>query len=133
MTDRMRLFNRDGIFYVQFERGKKKSLKTGDERVATAIFNEMEKEYLKGRLIQLDNFKKISLKDFRAKYVGEEYAEDGTLVLKGREGTSKETAKMDYKALKYLGRCRRAQYPTPDNLKRKDRDLQALEAPAGRR
>lgn len=92
MTFHMRLFQKRGIFYIEFERGKRKSLRTKDERQAKSIFREIEKEYLRGRLIQLDNFKRITLAEFRSFYIE-----------KGREGVSPETIKMDEKALRYMG------------------------------
>lgn len=99
----MRMFQKREIYYVEFERGRRQSLRTKDEKQARAIFNEMEKEYLRGRLIQLENYKRISLKDFRILYTGEEQSQNGKNILTGREGVSRETVKMDNKALKYFG------------------------------
>jgi len=99
----MRLFKKGGVWHVEFERNQRRSLRTRDDRKAKEIYNELEKEYLRGRLIQLEKYKKISLQDFRKLYTGEEQGPDGKIRLNGREGVSRETVKMDYKALKYLG------------------------------
>ncbi|MEN6508630.1 MAG: tyrosine-type recombinase/integrase, partial [Smithella sp.] len=52
-----------------FYRGKKKTLKTKDPIEANSIFREMEKEYLHGRLINLESFSKLTLVDFKQKYI----------------------------------------------------------------
>jgi len=51
----MRLFQEKNEFwYVEFYRGKKRSLKTRDKRKALSTYREIEKEWLKGRLIDLE-------------------------------------------------------------------------------
>ncbi|MDO9110210.1 MAG: hypothetical protein Q7U40_06105, partial [Desulfatirhabdiaceae bacterium] len=52
MNSSMRLFCRNGVYYVEIGRGKWRSLKTRDEKTANGIFRDMEKEYLRGRLLQ---------------------------------------------------------------------------------
>jgi len=49
----MRLICRNGIFYVEYRRGKKKSLKTRDPQLAKRIFKSLKREYLAGKLIEL--------------------------------------------------------------------------------
>jgi integrase len=85
----MRLFNRKGFWYVEFSRGKWRSLKTRNEETAKGIFKEMEKEYLRGRLIQLDTSRK-NLSEFASFY--EQH----------RPGISDETIKKDRLSLKLL-------------------------------
>ena len=61
----MRLFRREnGIWYVEFERGKKKSLGTRDKKLAERIFKEPQKEALKGKLILLEKTQRITLDEF---------------------------------------------------------------------
>lgn len=66
---RMRLFQRKGIYYVEFERGKCRSLRTRNEREAKALFKELKREYLRGRLIQLDEGKRVTLAEFTKEYL----------------------------------------------------------------
>jgi site-specific recombinase XerD len=61
----MRLFSRSGVWYIEFERGVKRSLKTRDEGMAKEIYKDIEKKILRGRLVQLDKGKRISLAEFR--------------------------------------------------------------------
>ena len=91
MNQTMRMFRKREIFYVEFERGQRKSLRTKDEKQARDIFKEMEKEYLRGRLIQLDDVKRITLSEFQKTYIE-----------KGREGLSKWTVKKDSLSLNLL-------------------------------
>ena len=65
----MRLFLRDGVYYVEFGRGKKRSLKTGDEKLAKKIYKELEKEWLAGRLLVLDKENRTTLHDFIDRYL----------------------------------------------------------------
>lgn len=91
MRKPMRLFQREhGIYYVEFGRGRKKSLKTKDQAKALAIFREMEKEWLRGRLVHLENEKRISLGDFAEMYIA------------SRDGVSPWTAKKDRLSLGLL-------------------------------
>jgi len=90
MNTSMRLFKRGDTYYVEISRGKKRSLKTGDAKTAKAIFREMEKEYLKGRLIQLDTTRRMTIEEFSAFY------------LEHRPGISKWTVKKDALSFKLL-------------------------------
>lgn len=88
MNDFMRLFKRKSKYYVEFHRGKAKSLQTSNLEEAKAIFREMKKEYLKGKLIQLDSVRRMTLSDFRDAY------------LKSRIGMSPMTVKKDESVLR---------------------------------
>ncbi|MGO9139165.1 MAG: tyrosine-type recombinase/integrase [Syntrophales bacterium] len=90
MKQTMRLFQRKGWYHVEFYRGKGKALKTRDAKEATALFKEMEKEYLRGRLINLESIKKCSLSEFRMLY------------RESRTGISDWTIKKDELSLKLL-------------------------------
>ncbi len=68
----MKLFQREnGIWYIEFRRGKKRSLGTRNKQEAERLFRKIKREYLAGKLIQLE--KAISLKDFLSEYL--EWAE----------------------------------------------------------
>lgn len=84
MKEPMRLFERRGWFHAETERGRSRSLRTKNRAEAEAILKEMRRLALKGRLVQLDNYKRISLSDFRKIYLEQ-----------GREGISPETIKLD--------------------------------------
>lgn len=90
MTISMRLFQRNGIYYVEFRRGKWQSLRTRDGKNAKAIFKEMEREWLRGRLFKLDTDGKITLAEFTKEY------------LEHRTGMSIHTFKQDRNSLSYL-------------------------------
>ncbi len=67
---KMKLFRRsNGYWYVRFERGKEKSLRTKDKRLAQKLFREIQQEALKGRLILLEKQEKISLSQFIQEYL----------------------------------------------------------------
>jgi len=88
----MRLFRRkSGLYHVQISRNKKRSLGTRDTREARAIFREMQKEQLRGRLFDLEKVQRLSLKDFIKIYL--EYRENNV------SGT---TLKKDALSLKLL-------------------------------
>ncbi len=64
----MRLFQREnGIWYIEFQRGKKRSLGTRNKYEAERLFKKIKREYLAGKLIQLE--KSYSLKDFLPEYI----------------------------------------------------------------
>ncbi|MBU1001643.1 MAG: tyrosine-type recombinase/integrase [Proteobacteria bacterium] len=67
----MRLYQRPdtGFWFVEFERGKRRSLKTKDKAKARTIFNTLKTEYLNGRLLQLTPTGKSTLGKFRADYL----------------------------------------------------------------
>jgi len=66
----MKLFRRsNGYWYIRFERGKEKSLRTKDKRLAERLFREIQKEALKGRLILIEKQERISLSQFIQEYL----------------------------------------------------------------
>ena len=66
----MKLFRRkNGYWYIRFERGKEKSLRTKDKRLAEKLFKQIQQEALKGRLILLEKQEKISLSQFMKEYL----------------------------------------------------------------
>jgi len=66
----MKLFRRsNGYWYIRFERGKEKSLRTKDKKVAERLFKEIQKEVLKGKIILLEKQEKIRLKEFIHEYL----------------------------------------------------------------
>lgn len=68
--DNMRLFQREnGYWYVEFARGKKKSLGTKDKKLAERLFKELQKEALKGKLILLEKNDKITFQEFLDEYL----------------------------------------------------------------
>lgn len=70
MKPRMRLFQRkNGVWYVEIERGKNRTLKTKDPVIARQKFKAMQKAALKGKLAEISGESKASLKDFRVKFV----------------------------------------------------------------
>jgi len=66
----MRLFQREnGIWYVEFKRGHKKSLRTRNKAEALRIFNKLKREYLAGRLLVLKEGQKVLLSEFTRDYL----------------------------------------------------------------
>lgn len=89
MNRRMRMFCRHGMFYVEFGRGQKKSLKTRDRVKAQALYREIEKEWLRGRLLRLEDYKKATISELSDNFTG-------------RAGVSPHTLKKDALSLKLL-------------------------------
>ena len=90
MNEPMRMFKRGKFWHAEFSGGKRLSLRTGDREEADSIFREMKKEYLCGRLLSLENVKRITLSDFRNAYT------------ENRIGVSKWTLRKDALSLKLL-------------------------------
>ncbi|WP_456459842.1 tyrosine-type recombinase/integrase [Desulfurobacterium sp.] len=66
----MRLFQREnGIWYVEFKRGHKKSLRTRNKAEAVRLFNKLKREYLAGKLIVLKEGRKVLLSEFIPEYL----------------------------------------------------------------
>ncbi len=66
----MKLFRRkNGYWYIRFERGKEKSLRTKDKRLAERLFKEIQKEALKGRIILLEKENNIKTSEFFKEYL----------------------------------------------------------------
>lgn len=69
MKINMRLFRRtNGQWYVEFGRGKARSLKTTDEKEAKRLYAAVRAEYLAGRLSEIRGESTTTLEDFRAEY-----------------------------------------------------------------
>jgi integrase len=86
----MRLFKRGKYWHIQLSRGVCRSTKATREEDARAIFREVKREYLKGRLLKLEPGKRVLLSEFAKAYVARTYA-------------STKTAKADELALRLLG------------------------------
>jgi len=93
MSFDMRLTKQRGIYYVEIQRNKRKSLGTKDEKTAKAIFREMQKEALRGRLFDLDKATRITLSEFHEDYI---------VYREGLRDLSSETIKKDNLSLKLL-------------------------------
>jgi len=66
----MRLFQREnGIWYVEFKRGHKKSLRTRNKAEALRLFNKLKREYLAGRLLVLKEGTKVPFSQFTHEYL----------------------------------------------------------------
>ena len=67
----MRLYKREdnGIWYVEFSRGKKRSLKTRNADTARRLYRKLEQEALSGRLVQLDNSGQTTLGAFKKEFL----------------------------------------------------------------
>ncbi|GAB6161947.1 site-specific integrase [Desulfothermus naphthae] len=66
----MKLFKRkNGYWYIRFARGKEKSLKTKDKKLAEKLFRALYKEALEGKLILLEKYQKITLQNFIKEYL----------------------------------------------------------------
>jgi len=66
----MRLYKRkSGIWYAEFSRGKARSLGTRDEKEAHAIYKELKREFLRGKLFDLDNVSRMVLTEFEKIYL----------------------------------------------------------------
>lgn len=61
----MRLWQHpNGYWYAEFETDKRRSLKTRDGDLAKRLFNQLKRDYLRGKLYVLEHGKNILLKDF---------------------------------------------------------------------
>lgn len=84
----MRLWqHKNGTYYITFKRGDHESLKTRDKNQAENIFKELNKEYLKGRLIRLEKGELKLFSDFKKEF------------LDAREDKSKSTLRAERLAL----------------------------------
>lgn len=57
------------MWYVTFSRGNHKSLGTSDYNKALKVFKELEREYLKGRLIRIEKQEMKLFADFKSEYL----------------------------------------------------------------
>lgn len=68
MPDGMRLWQKRGIWYVETERGKSRSLQTRDGREARRLFAAIRREALAGRLASITGECGLTLGDFAREY-----------------------------------------------------------------
>ena len=64
----MRLFKRGKTYYIEFKRGVKRSLGTGDKEEARRLFKIAKAEYLRGKLVKLQT-DRLTVKEFIYKYL----------------------------------------------------------------
>lgn len=64
----MKLYQRNGIWYVRMPGEKKKSLKTKDKAEAQRIFKRLKREILLGNVVSLDRDQKITIGEFAKEY-----------------------------------------------------------------
>ena len=86
----MRLYERNGVWYVEYSRDNAQSLKTRDKKEAERRFKVLEREAFLGNLVKLEAENNISLKDFTAEY------------LSRRESMARKTLAHDALSLKKL-------------------------------
>lgn len=65
----MRLFTRNGWYYIEFGRANKKSLKTKDKEKARQIFERAESERIQEKFFPLDPERRITLGQFKDLYL----------------------------------------------------------------
>ena len=87
----MRLYRRKGWFYVNYYRGKDQSLCTKDEALAKELFRALKADYLRGKLLHLEKFKRYTLKEFRNYYIEN-----------SRSGIATKTVRQDNLSLRLL-------------------------------
>ncbi len=68
---RLRPDPRSGIYYVFFPGEKKRSLRTKDKATAKRLYREIEREYLRGNIINLDLNAGTTLSEFKKFYVND--------------------------------------------------------------
>lgn len=120
----MRLYQkqRDGVYYVEFERDKRRSLKTKDLAEARKLYNAVKKEYLAGRLSEIRGESRVTLGEFRAEY--DKWARDARepktykadmLALQKLVDVAGESAKLDKLTLRHadlmIAACRKRGVP----------------------
>jgi integrase len=116
----MRLYqkSRDSVYYVEFERGKSRSLKTKDLAEARKLYNAVKKEYLAGRLSEIRGESRVTLGEFRGEY--DKWARDARepktykadmLALQKLVDVAGESAKLDKLTLRHadlmIAACRK--------------------------
>lgn len=69
----MKMFKRGKRWYVRFYRGRERSLFTEDLEEAQELFKEVKREWLRGKLLQLDEGERVTLGQFKKTYL--EYRE----------------------------------------------------------
>jgi integrase len=89
MNERMRLFCKNGWYHVALDRNRSKALRTRNKVEAESIFKEMKREWLRGRLMLLEDHRKATISELKDIYCA-------------RTGVSKWTIKKDELSLKLL-------------------------------
>lgn len=82
MKQTMRLFKRGGWYHIEFYRGKSKSLKTKDPKEAEKLYKDIEREAIRGRLINLENLKRCTISQFQEIYLNTRSAHSKGTVMK---------------------------------------------------
>ena len=65
----MRLFKRGPTYYIEFKRGIKRSLGTGDRKEAQRLFKLAKVEYLKGKLVQIEDKDRVPLREYYEEFI----------------------------------------------------------------
>jgi len=65
----MRLFKHRQTYYIELPGGKRKSLKTKDKRLATQLFSKIKKEYLQGKIFNLEKQSAPLISEFIQQYI----------------------------------------------------------------
>lgn len=60
----MRLYKRNGVYYIGYDRCSRMSLKTRDKRTAEALFKRAQREYLASKVNELDRVELVTLASF---------------------------------------------------------------------
>ena len=76
----MRLYKRNGIWYIETARGKAYSTKLRDEAEARKVFEKVELLQVKGRVIQLTRRDTIKISEFAEQYCERPEIEDATIL-----------------------------------------------------
>lgn len=69
MMDSMRLYLRNGVYYVEIRRGVVRSLKTRDRARADRLFREIRRRYLEGKLADLTGETSMTLARYRDEFL----------------------------------------------------------------
>jgi len=64
----MRLYTQRGIYYIEFDGGKRRSLKTRNKREAEKIFRELRKEQKQKEILEIDNETTVKLSELKDLY-----------------------------------------------------------------
>lgn len=65
----MRLYRRNGIYYIGIKRGISRSLKTRDESIAKETLKELQKDYIAKHLLSIERAELKLFDEFRAEYL----------------------------------------------------------------
>ena len=65
----MRLFKQRDIYYIEFDGGKRRSLRTKNKREADKIFNALQKESIQKQFREIDKTSSIRMSEFIDEYI----------------------------------------------------------------